>query len=306
MAETVKRPIRARRDKALVIAFYCFTALFALFCLYPFLQIVISSFSDENTLIRYGYTLFPKKMSLAAYKVIFATPEIPRAYGVTVLITIAGTALNLLVTALAAYAVSGGKLKYRNVFNFFFYFTCLFSGGLVTLYILITNYLKLSDSLLVYIIPSMFNVWNMFLLRNFFNEIPPALLESAELDGAGYLTIFAKVIFPLCKPIVAYVAVTSAVGQWMSFQDNLLLMTKPSLNTLEFMLYSYLNQAASLAAIIQKNAGGLMLASQQATQLMPASVQMTVTVIVTLPILFVYPFFQRYFVAGIMIGAVKG
>lgn len=186
-----------KSDRALLIVFYTIAALFALLCLYPFYQVLISSFADETTLIREGYKLFPSKLSADAYRTLFSSAEIPYAYGITIFVTAVGTVLSLLVTAMAAYALSGKKLKYRNVINFFFYFTMLFSGGLIPYYILIKNYLHLSNTLLVYIVPGMFNVWNMFLLRNFFGDIPDSLREAARIDGASEAKTAFRIILPL-------------------------------------------------------------------------------------------------------------
>jgi len=165
--------------------------------------------------------------------------------------------------------------------------------------------LHLTNNFLAYIIGAAIAPFSLILFKTYVESIPPSLEESAEMDGAGYLTLFFRIIFPLSMPIVATVAIFSAVGQWNSFFDTLILMNSPRLFTLQFMLYGYLNQAASIASII-KNSTNANAAASLATRLSPTSVRMTITVIVTMPVLLVYPIFQKYFVSGIMIGAVKG
>ncbi|MDG0790842.1 carbohydrate ABC transporter permease [Cohnella ginsengisoli] len=175
----------SRNDKWLAVLFYAFTIVFAALCLYPFLLVIASSFTEEATLLRNGYRLLPEAVSLNAYKAIFSTNTIPDAYLVTIFITVAGTALSLLVTSLAAYSLSGSRLRYAPQLALFFYFTMLFSGGMVSSYILTTRYLHLQDTIWVYILPAVLSPWNLFLMRNFFNDIPKELFESVKLDGAG-------------------------------------------------------------------------------------------------------------------------
>ena len=292
--------IRERRgDRALMITFYVISALFAILCLYPFFQVLMSSFADETTLVREGYHLIPSKFSFDAYRTLFASNDILYAYGVTIFSTVAGTALSLLVTALAAYALSGKKLKYRNVFNFFFYFTMLFSGGLIPYYILMKNYLHLTNSLLVYIIPGMFNVWNMFLLRNFFNDVPDSLREAATLDGANEFTIAFRIILPLSLPALATVGLFSALSFWNEWMASMLYIEDSRLYTLQYQIVRMVN---SISAAQNMGQAGL----PPGISSVPANTLRLATAIVTIgPIVLLYPFLQKYFVAGLRVGGVK-
>ena len=177
------------------IALYTITATLALLCLYPFLQVLISSFADEVTLTQEGYKLIPSKFSLDAWRTLFANQRILRAYALTIGTTVVGTIVCVLITAMAAYALSGKKLKYRNFFNFIYYLTMLFSGGLIPYYIVVSNYLHLTDNLLVYILPFSFNVWNMFLLRNFFNDIPEEIKDIAQKCTDGIIQNDPRVLY---------------------------------------------------------------------------------------------------------------
>ena len=306
MTEKVKiaKRMKMRRslgDTILICVFYAIVILFGLVCLYPFAQVLMGSFADEHTLMNEGYKLIPSKFSLDAYRTIFSSNEIPRAYGVTIFITAAGTFLSMLVTAMAAYALSGKKLKYRNFFNFFFYFTMLFSGGLVPMYILIRNYLRLDNSLLVYIIPSMLNVWNLFLLRNFFNEIPISLIESAKLDGAREWVVAFKIVLPLSLPAIATVSLFTSIGYWNEWMASLLYIT-PSYSHLYTLQYIVVRMVNSITAA--QSAGSNL---PPGVSQVPAYTIRLATAIVTVgPIIFLYPFLQKYFVAGLRVCAVKG
>ena len=290
--------VRERRgDRALLIVFYVIAAVFALLCLYPFVQVLMSSFADETTLVREGYKLIPSKFSLDAYRTLFASNQILYAYGVTIVSTAAGTVLSLLVTALAAYALSGKKLKYRNVFNFFFYFTMLFSGGLIPYYILMKNYLHLTNSLLVYIIPGMFNVWNMFLLRNFFNDVPESMREAATLEGANEFTIAFRIILPLSLPALATVGLFSALSFWNEWMASMLYIDNEKLYTLQYLIVRMVNSISAASDL-----GGL----PPGMTTVPANTLRLATAIVTIgPIVLLYPFLQKYFVAGLRVGGVK-
>jgi len=181
-----------------------------------------------------------------------------------------------------------------------------FNAGLIPWYITMNN-LNLTNNFAAYIIPGMVSPFNIILVKTYIESTPKSLQEAAEIDGAGILTVFLKVMIPLCKPILATVAIFSAVGNWNSFQDTLLLVTDDKLYTLQYILYKYINQASSLANLIKSNVGSIgTIISNAATEQTATSVRMTVSVIVVLPIMLVYPIFQRFFIKGIMIGSVKG
>lgn len=301
MAKNQKKNYRlSTKDKILIVIFYALTALFSLLCLYPFYQVIISSFADETTLIQEGYRIIPSKFSLDAYKTLFASKEIWLAYGVTILITVVGTIFSLFINGMCAYALSGKKLKHCNLFNFIFYFTMLFSGGMIPTYILITNYLHLNNNLLVYIIPCALNVWNMFLLRNFFNEIPTELIENAELEGANEFTIAMKVIVPLSKPVLATVGLFTALGYWNIWMESMLYMNDANLYTLQYIIVRMVNNISAATNLGQSGLSAGMVS-------VPANTLRLATAVVTIgPIIFLYPFLQKYFVAGLRTGSIKG
>ena len=295
-----KKKRKSTKDKILLAFFYTFTVIFSLLCLYPFYQVIISSFADETTLITEGYRLIPSKFSLDAYKTLFSSKEILRAYGLTTGITVVGTIISLFFTSLAAYALSGKKLKYRNGINFFFYFTMLFSGGLIPYYLLLTNYLHLANNLLVYILPAAFNVWNMFLLRNFFNEIPDEYRESALMDGASEFTIVMKIILPLSLPALATVGLYTALAFWNEWMTSMLYMDDSKYYTLQYLIVRMVNNISAATNLGQSG----LTAGQIAV---PANTLRLATAVVTIgPIVLLYPFLQKYFVSGLRVGGIKG
>lgn len=282
------------------ILLYVIAAIVALACLYPFLQVLISSFADEVTLTREGYKLIPSKFSLDAWKTLFANDRIGRAYALTIGITAAGTLVCVLITAMAAYALSGKKLKYRNFFNFIYYLTMLFSGGLIPYYIVVSNYLHLTDNLMVYILPFAFNVWNMFLLRNFFNDIPEEIIESAYLEGAGEWCTAFRIVLPLSLPALATVSLFTAVSFWNEWMTSLLFINNPNYYTLQYIIVQMVN---SISAASDLGASGL----PTGVLSVPSNTLRLATAIATIgPIVLLYPFLQKYFVAGLRVGGVKG
>ena len=231
------------KDKTLNAVFYLFLLIFALICLFPLLLVVISSFTDEQTLLMNGYSLFPKKWSVAAYRLIFATGTIFDAYKVTVFITVVGTALSMLLTSATAYSISIKTFRSRNRIAMFMYFTMLFGGGLVASYLLISKYLGMRDTIWVLIIPGLVSPWNTLLMRNFFSDIPTSLSESATLDGAGDLCILFKIILPISKPAIATIGLFYALGYWNQWYRALLYIDKSSLFPLQYLIMTIVRNA---------------------------------------------------------------
>jgi putative aldouronate transport system permease protein len=228
---------------------------------------------------------------------------LPMAVLISVLRTVLGTFLSVLCTSFVAYIITKKKLWLRKFVYRFFIVTMYFNAGLIPWY-LNMRFLHLDNNFLVYII-GVIGTFNLILVKTYIESIPESLEESAEIDGAGSLLIFFRLILPLCMPILATIAVFTAVGQWNSFMDTLILIRNPRLFTLQFLLWQYLNEANAIASAMRQGLGNS-LGINPATMLTPTAVRMTIAMVVTLPVLFVYPFFQRYFVKGIMIGAVKG
>lgn len=278
--------------------------VFTLICVLPFYYLFINTISDNALSARGLITLFPKGVHFENYIQIFKISGILTAAIVSLARTVIGTTLSVFASAFLGYLLTkqnmiGHKLVYR-----FIVVTMYFNAGVIPWYINMMN-LHLLNNFLVYILPTIVAPYSIILVKTYVESIPSALEDAAQMDGAGYMARFAWVILPVCLPILATITIFSAVGQWNSFQDTLFLISDKRLYTLQFLLYRYMNEAEALATIIKTAESSEMLANMTITQT-PTSIKMTVSMIVVLPILLVYPYFQKYFVKGIMIGAVKG
>lgn len=279
---------------------YVFVAVVAVICLIPFIILVSSSFTSENYIRFHGYSLIPKEFTLEAYQIIFRSPmTVLRAYGVSIFITIVGVLLGLILTTMTAYVLSRKDFKYRNKFSFFFYFTTLFNGGMVCTYIFYIQYLHLKDSLWALILPPMFNVFYLLIMRSFASSIPSALIESAKIDGASEYRIFLQIILPLLKSGLATIGLFLALGYWNDWYNAMLYINSDTKYPLQYMLYNMLQQTQALARIASQ--AGIVVANLPSN-----SLKMAMAVVATGPIILVYPFVQKYFVAGITVGSVKG
>ena len=296
---------KSKDIKVFNILSYTLIALVAIICLIPFLMVVVGSFTAEKEIIANGFSFFPKELSLEAYKTALKEPmAILRAYGVTASLTVIGTAIGLFIVAMTAYVLQRKDFKWRNKVSFFFYFTTLFSGGLVPWYILMVKYLGLKDSYLSLLLPPLLSVFNIIIMKSYMSGIPQALTESAKIDGAGEFTIFMKVILPLVKPALATIGMFIALGYWNDWYNSMLFINNENLYSLQYYLYKIVNNIEAYKTILAQAGGGTSLGS---TINMPSeSLKMALTIIVTGPIILVYPFIQKYFVSGVTIGAVKG
>ena len=296
---------KSKDIKVFNILSYTLIALVAIICLIPFLMVVVGSFTAEKEIIANGFSFFPKELSLEAYKTALKEPmAIFRAYGVTASLTVIGTAIGLFIVAMTAYVLQRKDFKWRNKVSFFFYFTTLFSGGLVPWYILMVKYLGLKDSYLSLLLPPLLSVFNIIIMKSYMSGIPQALTESAKIDGAGDFTIFMKVILPLVKPALATIGLLVGVGYWNDWYNSMLFINNENLYSLQYYLYKIVNNIEAYKTILAQAGGGTSLGS---TINMPSeSLKMALTIIVTGPIILVYPFIQKYFVSGVTIGAVKG
>lgn len=278
--------------------------VFTLICVFPFYYLFINTISDNALSARGLITLLPKGVHFENYIQIFKISGILTAAIVSLARTVIGTTLSVFASAFLGYLLTkqnmiGHKLVYR-----FIVVTMYFNAGVIPWYINMMN-LHLLNNFLVYILPNIVAPYSIILVKTYVESIPSALEDAAQMDGAGYMARFAWVILPVCLPILATITIFSAVGQWNSFQDTLFLISDNRLYTLQFLLYRYMNEAEALATIIKTAESSELLANMTITQT-PTSIKMTVSMIVVLPILLVYPYFQKYFVKGIMIGAVKG
>lgn len=288
-------------DRVLDVFTYLIFTVFAFVCVYPFYYIFINTISNNKLSEKGGIIWIPKGIHLQNYMDAFKIPGLGQAAMISVSRTLIGTALTVLFAAFLGYMFTRETIWKRKFWYRFVVVTMYFNAGIIPWYLTMMN-LGLTNNFLGYILPALVSPFYIILTKTYIESIPKELEEAADCDGAGVLTIFYKIMLPICKPILATIAIFAAVAQWNSFQDTLLLMTQEKYYTLQFILYRYLQSSQSLSAIINATAGSQVLANIQ-TQ---TSIRMTVTIIVALPILMVYPMFQRFFVKGIMIGAVKG
>lgn len=280
-------------------------AIFAIICAYPFYYLIINSISANDLSASGKVNFLPHGFQLENYVKVFQLNGLGTAAMVSLGRTVIGTICTVLASVYLGFMFTQQRMWHRKLWYRFMVITMYFNAGLIPMYMTMKT-LHLTNSFWVYIIPAIVQPFNIIMAKTYVESIPPALQEAAEIDGAGTMTVFAKVILPTCKPIMATIAIWFAVGQWNSFQDTLIYITDQKLYSLQYLLYTYLNQASSLATMVQQSGGNVSAVANLATQQTPTSIRMTISVIVVLPILFVYPIFQKSFVKGIMIGSVKG
>jgi putative aldouronate transport system permease protein len=270
----------------------------------PIIILLSSSFSSEASILKEGYSFFPKEFSFAAYEYLITnSASILRAYGITVFVTVFGTLISLAMTALLAYGLSRRDLPYRNVFAFLVFFTLLFNGGLVPTYLVYTQVFDIKNTIWALIVPGLLmNGFNVLLMRTFFiTSIPEPVIESARMDGAGEFRTFFSIILPLSLPILATIGLLQTIFYWNDWFNGLIYITEPSLFSIQNILNRMLSDIQFLAS---SNLGTN--TSTAAAQIPTTAVRMAIAVIGFLPILIAYPFFQKYLVKGIAIGSVKG
>jgi ABC-type glycerol-3-phosphate transport system permease component len=291
-------------DTIAVVITYIVFAGFAFVCTYPFYYILINTISANNLSDRGIIVFLPRKIHFQNYFDAVRIPGLLDAAKISVGRTLLGVLCTVVSSAFLGYMFTRKTLWKRKFWYRFVIITMYFNAGIIPWYITMNN-LRLTNNFFGYILPSVVSPFFIILCKTFVESIPREMQEAAEIDGAGTFRIFTHVILPVIKPILATVAIFTGVNQWNAFQDTLLLMTNSKLYTLQFILYQYINQASSLSALINSSSGSG-IAQGLAKVQTATSIRMTVTIIVVLPILLVYPFFQRFFVKGIMIGAVKG
>lgn len=292
------RKKRSLSDRIFVICNTIFMIAFVIITLYPVLNTLAISFNDGTDALRGGIYLIPRKFTLKNYITVLQKDDLITGAIVTVARTVVGTLLALVSNAILAFVVSRKNFLFKKQLSLFWVITMYVNGGLIPTFLLFKG-LHLTNSFWVYVIPGMVNAFNMLVIRTYMNGIPDSLEESAQLDGAGYTTIFTKIISPLCKPVYATVALFVAVGQWNSWFDAMLYnRMSDNLTTLQYelmkLLSSVTNQGTSVEAM--KNATGTVT---------PTSVRAAATILTMLPIICIYPFLQQYFVAGLTLGGVK-
>ncbi|HWT74654.1 MAG TPA: carbohydrate ABC transporter permease [Mobilitalea sp.] len=278
--------------------------ILALIALLPIALIVIASFTDEKTLLANGYSYLPKKLSLDAYYYMVKQGAIIfRAYGISILVTVVGTFLSVMLTTMIAYPMSRKNFKYAGLLAFFVFFTMLFNGGIVSSYMLWSRFFHIKNTIWALIIPNyLVTGFNIFLVKNYYlNGIPDSLIESAQIDGATELTIFRKIMFPLAVPTVATISLFTALGYWNDWINGLYYITNPNFFGIQNLLIRIMNNIQFLKSGTITNVLGT-----GAVELPSTAVRMAMAVIGILPIVVIYPFLQKHFIKGVVIGAVKG
>ncbi|WP_059041928.1 carbohydrate ABC transporter permease [Paenibacillus rubinfantis] len=297
--------LNTRENRVFQTTAHIVMMLVVLISVLPFLLVFMSSITEENSLIVHGYSLFPQKFSLYAYEYIAQKGDkILRAYGITLFITVVGTLVNLLLTALLAYPLSRRDLPGKKFFSFYVIFTMLFNGGLVPTYLMYANTFHIKNTIFALLIPTLLlSAMNVLLMRTYFRtSIPEALIEAAEIDGAGQFNIFFSIIVPLGKPILVTLGLFAALGYWNDWTNGLYYLTGTKGEDL-YSIQNFLNKLITdiqYLANAQFSGGGA-----QAAKMPSVSIRMAIAFVAMIPILVLFPFLQKYFEKGITLGAVK-
>lgn len=296
---------KSTEDKIVDFVVYLIVALVFISTVYPFYYAIVISFNNGIDAARGGIFLWPRKFSLDNYKAVFSDTSLLDGFKITILRTIVGTFFSVLFTGLFAFSVSHKDLIFRKFYIFLMIVAMYFSGGLIPTFILYRN-LHLFNTFWVYIVPNLFSSFNAIIMISFFSEIPKGLEESARIDGANDWQIFSKIIAPVSAPIFATIALFNGVGQWNSWFDSAYYVTSRNLKTVSYMLMELINQA-NLTSVSGGSQQSAQMAATMAQQSFTAeTIRMATMVVVVVPIICVYPFLQKYFVKGMMIGSIKG
>ena len=283
------------------IALHIIFLIMVLMYIVPFLMVISVSFSDEMSLIVDGYRLWPAKFSTKAYEMIFSDPtQIINSYRTTIIFTAVATFLAILIMGVMAYPLSRSNYKHRKFVTVLVLFTMLFNAGMVPNYLLIVKYLKLNNTIWVYILPGLVGAYNLIVIRTNYRSLPKELIESAKIDGASEIRICFQIVMPLCKPVLASIGFLFMVNKWNDWMNSMLYITKPQLYSLQYMLQRILNEAAYLKQMAE--AGTLMGGEVFPTE----SFRYAMALVAAGPVLCIFPFFQKYFAKGMTIGSVKG
>jgi putative aldouronate transport system permease protein len=292
-------------NRIFTITIYVLLTLLALFTLLPMILLIVSSFTDENTILQNGYSFLPPKTGLDAYRYLLNQGGfILNSLRISFFITVVGTVSSLLITSLLAYPLSRRDFPLRVPLSFVVFFTLLFNGGLVPTYLVYTQIFHIKNTIFGLLVPSLLmNGFNVILVRTYFaSNIPESILESAKLDGAGEWIIFFRIVLPLSLPILATVGLMSGLAYWNDWYNGLIYITRAEL----FSLQNILNRMLQDVQFLQANAGSMGNLASELSKIPTTTVRMAIATVGAVPIIVLYPFFQRYFVKGIVIGAVKG
>lgn len=297
-----KNPNKIREgSKAATIVIYIAVGLICLLALYPFYYVFIQSFADPEEVVKGTTYIWPKNYFFGSYEMILKDMKMWRAYGYTILYVVSGTVLTLITSIMGAYPLSVKKLWGRKFVVKFLVITMYFSGGLIPTFLLMTK-LGLYNNVLAMIVPGAVSVWNIILVRTFFMDIPEAVKESAVIDGAGHIRILFSIMVPLAKPVLAVVSIYTVVGIWNSWFNAMLYLPNPDLHPLQFYLYRVMIQQTAVVADMT-NVDSMKNYLQQV--LKNFQLKYALIIFTTLPVIFVYPFFQKHFAKGVMLGSLK-
>lgn len=286
------------------IVMHVFLIAMSILFIVPLWSILSISLSREVDIASLGYRLIPIHLDFQAYRFILQNPiTIINAYKVTIIISCIGTFLSVLMISMCAYALSRSDFKYRGVITFYLFFTMLFSGGLVPYYILMTKYLHLQNTYLALILPLLGSVWYIFLMRTFFQQLPDSLVESATIDGAGEWRIYFRIILPLSTPVLATVGLLQLLNYWNAWFQALLFIDKPQMYPLQYLLQVMMNNIQEILKNMQE---GVSVDAGQLAAIPSESTRMAMCILAIGPMLFIFPFFQKYFAKGLTVGSVKG
>ena len=268
----------------------------------PFMLVISISLSSEASIREFGYNILPKVVDFEAYRQIFKTPDtLIDAYKITIFFTVMTTILSLVVMGMMAYPLSRKNCKFRQPISFYIFFTMLFSGGLVPSYIVISKYLHLNNTIWVYIIPALVSAWNIIIIRTYFQGLPPDLVEAAKIDGASEFLIFFRIIVPLSTPVFATIGFNTAVGKWNDWNTSLIYIDDTNLYSLQYMLQRILREAEFLEKAVTDGDVNFL-----NVDVPTESMRYAMAILAAGPMMFVFPFFQKYFAKGLTIGSVKG
>lgn len=275
--------------------------IFAALCIIPIVAIVSISLSNQADIVEHGYKLIPMNIDFTAYEYLFKAPgQIINAYGVSIFVTLVGTIFSISVVALIAYPLSRADFGYKKQISFIVFFTLLFNGGMVPLYIIVSTVLGIKDTTLALILPYAANAWHILLLRTFFQKIPYSLIESAKIDGASEIKTFFSIVLPLSKPGLATIGLFILLLYWNDWWLSLLFIESQDLVPLQYMMYRIMKEIQYLTSDLKSSQ-----VTVDLTKLPNESLRMALAVIAAGPMLFVFPFFQKYFVKGLTVGSIK-
>lgn len=290
-----------KKEKTSILVHIVFI-LFMLACIVPFMMVVSASFTSEKDLVEYGFSVLPPKVDFTAYAFLFKNPKkIFDAYLVTIFITAVGTFLSLVVMSMVAYALARDNFKFRNAVTAYLFFPTLFSGGLVSSYIINTQYLHLTDSIWVMVLPGLCNIFYVIMLRTFFKQLPDGLFDAAKVDGASEWRIYFTIAVRLSKPVIATIAFLTAMGKWNEWHSAMLYIRTPEKYPLQYLLQRMMMNIQELLKAMEK-----VPTAYSAADLPGENLRMALLVVCIGPVMLFFPFFQKYFTKGMTVGAVKG